>query len=59
VNGLMFRDETEAIAEQACKRSFENLQGITEALEQVKQRMKSNVNFENALELLLLYMKEV
>ena len=59
VNGLMFRDETEAIASQACKRSFENLQGITEALEQVKQRMKSNVNFENALELLLLYMKEV
>ena len=59
VNGLMFRDETEAIASQASKRSFENLQGITEALEQVKQRMKSNVNFENALELLLLYMKEV
>ena len=58
-NRLMFRDETEAIASQASKRSFENLQGITEALEQVKQRMKSNVNFENALELLLLYMKEV
>jgi DNA polymerase-3 subunit delta' len=56
---LLFKDELEAVAAQVGKRSFENLQGITEALEQVKQRMKSNVNFENALELLLLYMKEV
>ncbi len=59
LNMLLFRDQPEAIASQAGKRSFENLQGIVEALEQVKQRMKSNVNFENALELLLLYMKEV
>lgn len=59
LNMLLFRDQPEAIAAQAGKRSFENLQGIVEALEQVKQRMKSNVNFENALELLLLYMKEV
>lgn len=59
VNGLLFGDELEAVAAQAGKRSFENLQGIVEALEQVKQRLKSNVNFENALELLLLYMKEV
>ncbi len=58
-NPLLFRDELEAVAAQAGKRSFENLQGIVDALEQVKQRMKSNVNFENALELLLLYMKEV
>jgi hypothetical protein len=43
---LLFKDELEAVAAQAGKRSFENLQGITEALEQVKQRMKSNVNFE-------------
>lgn len=59
VNALMFMDELEAVAAQAGKRSFENLQGIVDALEQVKQRLKSNVNFENALELLLLYMKEV
>ena len=59
VNGLMFMDELEAVSAQAGKRSFENLQGIVEALEQVKQRLKSNVNFENAVELLLLYMKEV
>lgn len=59
VDGLLFSDELEAVAVQAGKRSFENLQGIVEALEQVKQRLKSNVNFENALELLLLYMKEV
>lgn len=58
VNSLLFTDELEAVAAQAGKRSFENLQGIVEALEQVKQRLKSNVNFENALELLLLYMKE-
>lgn len=59
VNGVLFRDELEAVCAQAGKRSFENLQGIVDALEQVKQRMKSNVNFETALELLLLYMKEV
>lgn len=59
VDGLLFSDELEAVAMQAGKRSFENLQGIVEALEQVKQRLKTNVNFENALELLLLYMKEV
>lgn len=59
VNALLFRDEIETVTAQAGKRSFENLQGIVEALEQVKQRAKSNVNFENALELLLLYMKEV
>ena len=58
VNALMFANELEAVAAQAGKRSFENLQGIVEALEQVKQRLKSNVNFETALELLLLYMKE-
>jgi len=58
MNALLFRDEPEAVAAQAGKRSFENLQGIVEALEQVKQRLKSNVNFETALELLLLYMKE-
>ncbi len=59
VNSLLFKDEPEAVAAQAGKRSFENLQGIVEALEQLKQRLKANVNFENALELLLLYMKEV
>lgn len=59
VNSLLFVDEIETVVVQAGKRSFENLQGIVEAIEQVKQRLKSNVNYENALELLLLYMKEV
>ncbi|MCH5272957.1 MAG: DNA polymerase III subunit delta' [Lachnospiraceae bacterium] len=59
VNSLLFRDEQEAVFAQAQKRSFENLQRIVDAIEQVKQRLKSNVNFENAVELLLLCMKEV
>lgn len=59
VNLLLFRDEREAVSAQAQKRSFENLQGIVEEIEQVKQRLKSNVNFENAVELLLFRMKEV
>lgn len=58
-DALLFRDEKEAVLAQAEKRSFENLQGIVDAIEQVKQRLKSNVNFENAVELLLLHMKEV
>lgn len=59
VNSLLFCDELATVAAQAGKRSFENLQGIVDSIEQVKQRLKSNVNFENAMELLLLYMKEV
>ncbi len=58
-NSLLFCDELEGVATQAGKRSFENLQGIVDSIEQVKQRLKSNVNFENAIELLLLYIKEV
>lgn len=58
-DALLFRDEKEAVLAQAEKRSFENLQGIVDAIEQVKQRLKSNVNFENTVELLLLHMKEV
>jgi len=58
-NALLFCDELESVTAQAGKRSFENLQGIVDSIEQVKQRLKSNVNFENAMELLLLYMKEV
>lgn len=56
---LLFREEKDAVSAQAEKRSFENLQGIVDAIEQVKQRLRFNVNFENALELLLLHMKEV
>ncbi len=56
---LLFRDEAEAVSAQAAKRSFENLQGLIDAIGQAKQRLKSNVNFENAVELLLLHMKEV
>ncbi len=58
VNALMFRDELESITAQAGKRSFENLQKITEALEQLKQRMKANVNLEHALELLFFTMAD-
>ena len=43
----------------AVQASFLRGEDSTQALEQVKQRAKSNVNFENAIELLLLYMKEV
>ena len=56
--GLLFLDEINSISAQAAAYSFEKLQGIVERIEQVKQRLKANVNYETAMELLLFYIKE-
>ena len=58
IDNLVFKQEINFIKEQASKRSYENLENILEALEKTKVRLRANVNFELALELLLLTIRE-
>ncbi len=58
VDGLIFSDEINYISLQAVKTSYEGLERIIEALEKAKTRLKANVDFELAMELLLLTIKE-
>ncbi len=47
---LVFKQEILAIEEQASERSYENLENILAALDQVRGRLRANVNIEAALE---------
>ena len=58
VDNLVFKQEINYIKEQASQRSYENLEKILEALEKAKVRLRANVNFELALELLFLTIRE-
>ena len=57
-NSMIYKDEISWIKRQADTRTFENLAEIIEAIEIFKQRIRANVNFDMALELLLLTIKE-
>ena len=57
-DSLIFSDELNAIREKAKCSSYEGLELIIKALEKAKVRLNANVNFDMALELLLLTMKE-
>ncbi len=58
VDNLVFKQEINYIREQASQRSYENLEKILDALEKTKVRLRANVNFELALELLFLTIRE-
>lgn len=58
IDNLVFKQEINYIKEQASERSYENLEKILEALEKTKVRLRANVNFELALELLFLTIRE-
>ena len=58
IDNLVFKQEINYIKEQASERSYENLEKILEALEKTKVRLHANVNFELALELLFLTIRE-
>ena len=58
IDNLVFKQEINFIKEQASQRSYENLEKILEALEKTKVRLRANVNFELALELLFLTIRE-
>ena len=57
-NLLLYRDEYKAISEQASVRNYEDIEKIIKAIDKAKVRLDANVNFETAIELLLLTIKE-
>jgi DNA polymerase-3 subunit delta' len=58
VDNLVFKQELNFIKEQARERSYENIEKILEALQKTKVRLRANVNFEVAMELLFLTIRE-
>ena len=58
VDKLVFRRQLDMIKKRASQSSYEGLQEILNAIEKVKTRLKSNVNFELSIELLLLTIRE-
>lgn len=57
-NGLIFREELQAIRKVADKSTYEGIEKIIDALEKAKQRLSANVNFDLTMELLLLTIQE-
>ena len=57
-DSMVFSEELISIREKARHSSYEGLERIIKALEKTKIRLNANVNFDMALELLLLTMKE-
>ncbi len=58
IDSLVFKEEIKSIRERAGRSSYEAVEKIIEAIEKTKVRLKANVNFELAMELLLLAIKE-
>lgn len=57
-NGLLFADELRSISFQAGKKDYEAIENIIQAVEKAKVRLKANVNFDTAMELMIFVMKE-
>lgn len=58
VNDLTFKDELKYIKKQASESTYEGIEIIIRAIDRTKSRLSANVNFDLALELLLLTIKE-
>lgn len=58
VDKVIFKDQIQYIKEQAKKSSYEGIEQILKSLETAKSRLKANVNFDLAMELLFLTIKE-
>ncbi len=57
-NKLLFKDEYSVLKKQASMMSYEGVEEVIRALNKVKIRLEANVNFDIAMELLLLTIKE-
>lgn len=57
-NNLVFTEEINAIRQQASKSSYEGIENILKGCEVAKARLKANVNFDLAMELMFLNIKE-
>ena len=55
---VVFKDQMQAIKEQAKNSSYEGIELILESLEKAKARLNANVNFDLVMELLFLTIKE-
>ena len=55
---LLFKDEYSILKQQANHISFGGIENVLEAMDKVKIRLEANVNFDIAMELLLLTIKE-
>ena len=55
---ILFKEEFRFISAQAKKRSYEGLENIIKAMDKAKVRLAANVNFDVAVELMLLTIKE-
>lgn len=58
INGLLFADEISSIRKQAQSKQYEGIEAIIQAIEKAKVRLKANVNFDTAMELMIFVMKE-
>ena len=57
-NKILFKKEYKDISKQSQRSSFEGLEHIITAIDKAKQRLDANVNFDIAMELLMLTIKE-
>ena len=57
-NKLIFKDEFSKMKKQASKISYEGIEKVLEAMDKLKVRLEANVNFDIAMELMLLTIKE-
>ncbi len=57
-NHLVFREELSNIRRVAGRTSYEGIEKVIRSLEKAKSRLDANVNFDLAMELLLMNMKE-
>lgn len=57
-DALVFKEEESVIRKRASESSYDGIENIILAIEKTKTRLKANVNYELAMELLLLAIKE-
>ena len=57
-NTIVYKDEYRSLMDQAKRSSYEGLNEIIQAMEKAKARLAANVNFDIAIEMMLLAMKE-
>jgi len=57
-DSIVFKDEGTQIRKNASESSYDGIEEILQAIEKTKTRLKANVNFDLAMELLLLTIKE-
>ena len=57
-NKIIFKDEFSVMKKQASRMSYEGIEEILQAMDKLKIRLEANVDFDIAMELTLLTMKE-